>query len=47
MFVRRHACTRACASLGLFDVLAVGPVDVRLLQVKAVASISPRECANG
>ena len=30
-----YVCIRASASLGLFDVVAVGPVDVRLVQVKA------------
>jgi hypothetical protein len=30
-----YVCTRAGASLGLFDVIAIGPNDVRLLQVKA------------
>lgn len=30
-----YVCTRAGASLGLFDVIAVGPADVRLVQVKA------------
>jgi Holliday junction resolvase len=30
-----YVCTRAGASLGLFDVIAVGPHDVRLIQVKA------------
>jgi Holliday junction resolvase len=30
-----YHCTRAGASLGLFDVVAVGPADVRLVQVKA------------
>jgi Holliday junction resolvase len=30
-----YACTRAAASLGLFDVIAVGPGDVRLVQCKA------------
>lgn len=30
-----YVCTRASASLGLFDVVAVGPTDVRLIQVKA------------
>lgn len=30
-----YVTTRASASLGLFDVIAVGPVDVRLIQVKA------------
>lgn len=30
-----YVCTRASASLGLFDIVAVGPADVRLVQVKA------------
>lgn len=30
-----YRCTRAAASLGLFDVIAIGAVDVRLVQVKA------------
>lgn len=30
-----YVCTRASASLGLFDVVAVGATDVRLVQVKA------------
>jgi len=30
-----YACTRAAASLGVFDVVAIGPVDIRLVQVKA------------
>jgi hypothetical protein len=30
-----YVCTRAGASLGLFDVVAVGAADVRLVQVKA------------
>jgi len=30
-----YICTRAGGSLGLFDVIAVGPQDVRLIQVKA------------
>lgn len=29
-----YICTKAGASLGLFDVTAIGPSDVRLLQVK-------------
>ena len=29
-----YLCTRAGASLGLFDVIAIGPADVRLVQVK-------------
>ena len=30
-----YTCTRASASLGLFDVIAIGPTDVRLIQVKS------------
>jgi Holliday junction resolvase len=30
-----YVVTRASASLGLFDVIAIGPQDVRLVQVKA------------
>jgi Holliday junction resolvase len=30
-----YRCTRAAASLGTFDVVAVGPRDVKLLQVKS------------
>lgn len=30
-----YSCTRASASLGLFDVIAIGPADVRCIQVKA------------
>jgi len=30
-----YICTRAGVSLGLFDVIATGPTDVRLVQVKA------------
>jgi Holliday junction resolvase len=30
-----YICTRAGVSLGLFDVIAIGPTDVRLVQVKA------------
>ena len=30
-----YTCTRASASLGLFDVIAIGPADVRLIQVKS------------
>ena len=33
-----YVCTRASASLGLFDVIAIGPDDVRLVQVKAGSS---------
>lgn len=30
-----YACTKAGGSLGIFDVIGIGPVDVRCLQVKA------------
>jgi hypothetical protein len=30
-----YVCTRAGASLGLFDVIGIGPDAVRLIQVKA------------
>jgi Holliday junction resolvase len=30
-----YVCTKAGASLGLFDVVAIGPHDVRLVQVKS------------
>lgn len=36
-----YLCSRAAASLGLFDVIAVGPRDVRLVQVKCG---DPRTC---
>jgi len=29
-----YACTRAAASLGVFDVIGIGPRDIRLIQVK-------------
>ena len=32
---RGYACTRAAASLGTFDVIAIGPDDVLLCQVKS------------
>ena len=32
-----YACSRAAASLGVFDVIAIGPRDIRLIQVKAGA----------
>jgi Holliday junction resolvase len=40
-----YACTRAAASLGVFDVIAIGARDVRLIQVKAGdrCQISPLE----
>jgi Holliday junction resolvase len=30
-----YCCTKAGGSLGLFDVIAIGPLDVRLVQVKS------------
>ena len=30
-----YSCTRAAASLGAFDIIAVGPAGVRLVQVKS------------
>jgi Holliday junction resolvase len=30
-----YACTRAAASLGVFDIIGVGPTDVVLMQVKS------------
>lgn len=30
-----YSCTKAGGSLGMFDVIAIGPMDVRCLQVKA------------
>lgn len=30
-----YACSRAAASLGIFDVIAIGAADIRLVQVKA------------
>lgn len=30
-----YACTRAAASLGVFDIIGVGPADVVLVQVKS------------
>jgi Holliday junction resolvase len=30
-----YACTRAAASLGVFDIVAISPVDVILVQVKS------------
>lgn len=32
---RGYACTKSAASLGLFDIIAVGPNDVLLVQVKS------------
>jgi hypothetical protein len=33
-----YRCTRAAASLGVFDVIAIGPVNGRLVQVKSGAA---------
>ena len=30
-----YLCTRAAASLGMFDVVAIGATDIRLVQVKS------------
>lgn len=30
-----YACTRAAASLGAWDIIAIGPRDIRCIQVKA------------
>ncbi len=30
-----YVCTKAGGSLGLFDVVAIGPADIRCIQVKA------------
>ena len=39
-----YCCTRAAGSLGLFDVVAIGPADVKLIQVKSgSASLSATE----
>lgn len=32
-----YSCTRAAASLGVFDIIGVGPADVVLVQVKSNA----------
>jgi len=39
-----YICTKAGGSLGMFDVVALGPVDVKAIQVKAgTARLSPLE----
>ena len=39
-----YCCTKAGGSLGVFDVIALGPRDVRAIQVKAgTARLSPLE----
>jgi Holliday junction resolvase len=30
-----YKCTRAAASLGVFDIIAIGPTDVQLIQCKS------------
>lgn len=40
-----YVCTRAGGSLGLFDMIAVGPQDVRLIQVKAGGASGNRYAA--
>ena len=46
-----YHCTKAGASLGLFDVIAIGPHDVRCIQVKAggeyLSSASKSACFSG
>ena len=45
-----YRCTRAAGSLGLFDVVAVGATDIRLIQVKcgsARLSLAEREAIAG
>jgi Holliday junction resolvase len=39
-----YCCTKAGGSLGVFDVIALGPNDIRAIQVKAgTARLSPLE----
>ena len=39
-----YCCTKAGGSLGVFDVIAIGPVNVRAIQVKCgTARLSPLE----
>ena len=38
-----YSCTKAGGSLGLFDVIAIGPRDVRLVQVKSGGEYPVRE----
>ena len=39
-----YVCTKAGGSFGIFDVIAIGPQDIRVLQVKAgTARCSPLE----
>ena len=38
-----YACCRSAASLGVFDVIAIGPQGVRLVQVKTNRTAPPHE----
>ena len=38
-----YVCTKAGGSLGMFDVIAIGPADVRCVQVKANEYLSATE----
>jgi Holliday junction resolvase len=38
-----YSCTRAAASLGLFDVIAIGKAGVRLVQCKTNRTAPPHE----
>ena len=38
-----YSCTRAAASLGMFDVIAIGRQGMRLIQVKSNRDASPLE----
>ncbi len=38
-----YVCTRAAASLGVFDVIAIGRQGMRLIQVKSNRDASPLE----
>lgn len=38
-----YVCTKAGGSLGMFDVIAIGPSDVRCVQVKANEYLSAEE----
>ena len=38
-----YRCTRAAASKGVWDIIAIGPVSIRLIQVKANGAPGPLE----
>ncbi len=40
-----YICVRAAGSKGMFDVVAIGPKDIRLVQVKLNRNASPKEKA--